>query len=243
MLLSDGHNFFLCFPVSPFSFPDYCEPFQVLQLQLVSLSPSCSTAFSTLWHGPSICSSFHFLSFSLCGPSEQKKIIWKQICFFLLIYTRSSRILGRVLETWGDLLSQKGHQSKLAVKLSQKDHQSKLAVKLVNNNNNNNLLAHGFKYSYQSLIIPTRLYGFSSNTNNFRRKLYLGSRIKLRQAWCRGFQLFSSSSSTEPERKARSCLTAGIRVVVRTGAPCLHVSNPSFKKIPTCRVQQPKKWS
>ena len=70
-------------------------PFQVHQLQLVSLSLSCSIAFSVLWQGPSIFLSFSFFFFfffpPLCCPLEQQnptddKFSLRQI----LVYTYTS---------------------------------------------------------------------------------------------------------------------------------------------------------
>ena len=68
------------------------SPFQVQQLQLVSLSPSCFTTFSALKQDPSICLFFYFLLFSLCGPLEQQNPLY-DIPFFL-INTRSSLLAG-----------------------------------------------------------------------------------------------------------------------------------------------------
>ena len=48
-------------------FQAFRGPFQACQLQFVSPSPSCSTAFLIFYHGPSTCLSFCFLWFSLCG--------------------------------------------------------------------------------------------------------------------------------------------------------------------------------
>ena len=47
-------------------------PFQVYQLQLASPSLSCSIDLLVLWLGPSICLSFGFLLFSLCGLLERQ---------------------------------------------------------------------------------------------------------------------------------------------------------------------------
>ena len=44
-------------------FQSFERPLQVIQLQLISLSPPCSTAFLLLWQGPRICKTFYFLLF------------------------------------------------------------------------------------------------------------------------------------------------------------------------------------
>ena len=71
---------------SSYAFPSHWGLFQVHQLQLVLLSPSCSTGFLVLWQGPSTCLSFCFLWFSLSTRTEKSSI--QQVLFFLLIITR-----------------------------------------------------------------------------------------------------------------------------------------------------------
>ena len=61
MLLSGWSRFVLRFLTLPVSV-------RARQSQLVSPSPSCSTAFSVLWQGLSTYISFRFLLFSLWGP-------------------------------------------------------------------------------------------------------------------------------------------------------------------------------
>ena len=63
-------------------FSSIWTPFQVRQLQLVSPSTSCSTAFLVLQQGQSICSFFRFLLFSFCGWLEQQNLIYKFSFFF-----------------------------------------------------------------------------------------------------------------------------------------------------------------
>ena len=52
------------------------------QGQLLSLSPSCSTAFSDLWQDPSICLSFRLISFLPWGPLEQQNPLYYKFLFF-----------------------------------------------------------------------------------------------------------------------------------------------------------------
>ena len=60
-------QFFVWFPIPPVFFPSLWEPLQVVQLELVSPPPSCSTVFSAFWQDPSICLSFYILLFLVCG--------------------------------------------------------------------------------------------------------------------------------------------------------------------------------
>ena len=88
----------LSYPLWIFSIP--YGPFQIYLLQLILPSPSCSTAFSAFWQDPSICLSFHFLSFLYYGPLEwynPKEVL------FLLIKTVSELTLGN------QFVSQKSH--------------------------------------------------------------------------------------------------------------------------------------
>ena len=61
---------FLWFPNYPNPFPILLGPFQVHQLQLLSLWLSYSITFSVLWQSPGICPFFHFLSASPCDLLE-----------------------------------------------------------------------------------------------------------------------------------------------------------------------------
>ena len=79
---------------SSFFFRNFCRPFQVQQLQLVLLSPSCSTAFSLViffflvfCQGPNICLSFCFLLISFCGPPKRQNPQDGKYFFFSLIIT------------------------------------------------------------------------------------------------------------------------------------------------------------
>ena len=69
--------------------------FQVYQLELVSLTPSCSTTFSVVGKYSNICQSFRFLSFSLSGllegqnPKIQSHFIW----FVHLPFLQHAKIL------------------------------------------------------------------------------------------------------------------------------------------------------
>ena len=53
--------------ILPVSFPNIWWTFQTFQQQLISPSPSCSTAFSAPKQNPSICLAFGFLSFLIRG--------------------------------------------------------------------------------------------------------------------------------------------------------------------------------
>ena len=55
--------------------------FQVHQLRLVPLPPSCSTAFSFLKQGASTCLVFFLPSLSLCGLFEQQNLLDKFFSF------------------------------------------------------------------------------------------------------------------------------------------------------------------
>ena len=55
------------------------------QLQLVSLSPSCSTAFLVLRQGPSICLFFCFVLFSFCCWPEQPTPPDSKFFFFFFV--------------------------------------------------------------------------------------------------------------------------------------------------------------
>ena len=64
-------------------------PFQVHQLQFISSSPSCSTAFLVLWQGLSI-----YLLFSSCSRPERQNRLNGKLFFFLLINTWSCLLGG-----------------------------------------------------------------------------------------------------------------------------------------------------
>ena len=51
-------------PISPISFLSHWELFLAHQRLLVSMSPSCYTAFSVLWQDPNICLAFLFIQWS-----------------------------------------------------------------------------------------------------------------------------------------------------------------------------------
>ena len=77
-------------------FPSPWELFQVHQLQLVSLSPSCSTAFLVLWHGPKIWLLFPptlFFVFTLWFAGTANSTRWL-VHFFLLIEIRFGLRIG-----------------------------------------------------------------------------------------------------------------------------------------------------
>ena len=76
-ILSDFNNFSALedldsslISIPAVSFPNPCGSFQTHQLLLISLSPSCSTAFLILLQNPGICLCFRFLLFSLFRPLE-----------------------------------------------------------------------------------------------------------------------------------------------------------------------------
>ena len=71
LLWSGWSLFIFWFPIPPVSFQNFWKPFQGQQLQLVSPSPSFSTAFAALWQNLSIWITFPFLSFSLCHPLDE----------------------------------------------------------------------------------------------------------------------------------------------------------------------------
>ena len=63
-----------------------CESFQVRQLQLVSLSPSWSTAFLVLRQGPSTCLSFRFLWFFTLWSTGTADSLSLSIYIYIYIY-------------------------------------------------------------------------------------------------------------------------------------------------------------
>ena len=96
MLCPEWSRFFIWSSVLLVSFPGFWWPIQVHQIQLVSLSPSCFTAFSAIWHDLSICLSLFFIYlfffsfiFILWSAGTRKSIGWRDLfflfCFFLLI--------------------------------------------------------------------------------------------------------------------------------------------------------------
>ena len=79
-------RFILRFPSHPAPLPRLWEPFQVRQLQLVSPSLSCSTAFLVLGQDPSICLSFRFLLFSPRGLNDKVHFKANFLFFFSLFF-------------------------------------------------------------------------------------------------------------------------------------------------------------
>ena len=75
----DGLDSSFSIQFSLFHFPNLYGPFQMHQLLLVLASHSCSTAFSALWQGLSICLSFRFLLSSLWGLLEQQNTLSSSI--------------------------------------------------------------------------------------------------------------------------------------------------------------------
>ena len=68
--------------------------FQVHQLHLVSPSHSCFTAFLVPWQGSSICRTFRFLWFLLCGPPERQNPEYFRLPLFCIMITRSCLLVG-----------------------------------------------------------------------------------------------------------------------------------------------------
>ncbi len=69
-------------------------PFQLHQSQMVSPSPSFSSAFSVLWQGPRICLSFRFLSYFTLWSAETSKDNILLFIYLLLINTRLGHSSG-----------------------------------------------------------------------------------------------------------------------------------------------------
>ena len=83
-------RFFLWFLIPSVFLPSLLGSCQAHQLQLVSLSPSCSTTFSIPWQRSKYLSLFSLLSFSRCPPLEQQNPLDDKFSFFLLINSRFS---------------------------------------------------------------------------------------------------------------------------------------------------------
>ena len=66
----------------PAHFPSLWGPFQVCQLQEVSLSPSCSPALLVVWQGLCTCLSFRFLYFLFCDPLRRQNLPYSKLSFF-----------------------------------------------------------------------------------------------------------------------------------------------------------------
>ena len=102
MLQSGWSQFYLWFSILLVPFPRLWGPFQVHQLQLVSLSILSSTAFLVLWQGLSIYLSLCFLLFPLCGPPEQQNPLDGKFLFFLLINSRSGLLAAALGDNLAD---------------------------------------------------------------------------------------------------------------------------------------------
>ena len=88
MLGSEWSRFFHRFLIVLIPFPILWGPFQVLQLQMVSLSPKCSTLFLVLWQELVYIS---LLLSSLCDPLQRQNPLDKTFFFpFNLHYVWSS---------------------------------------------------------------------------------------------------------------------------------------------------------